>query len=375
VAEGRALSRAAALLKGRSQSADSHSMTHAPGSGERPVAPSGGESPADVLMDPRVLVIDDNEAIHEDVRKILHFGQTGVTELSALEADLFDETPTTPSWVQFQIDSAYQGQEGFELVKAALAEGRPYAVAFVDVRMPPGWDGIETIGHIWRADPDIQIVICTAFSDHSWPEIVAKLAPADGLLILRKPFDGIEIRQMVHALSAKWMLNRELHLRLADLERSVQVRTADLVNANENLRKEILTRARLESELVLAQKLETVGQMAANLAHGGHAVTDVSENLQMLRLAFEDLTNLIGTYRRLLLNVTTVPGQAHLLKRMEEADEAANLLSLQRDIPRAFERLVSGTSPMSDLVHAVKEVVREETGEHSTKGLAVGGHR
>jgi hypothetical protein len=95
----------------------------------------------------------------------------------------------------------------------------------------------------------------------------------------------------------------------------------------------------------------------------------------MLRLAFEDLTNLVGTYRRLLLGVTTVPGQAHLLKRMEEADEAANLLSLQRDIPRAFERLVQGTSPVSELVHAVKEVVREETGEHSTNGLVIGGRR
>src|SRR4051812_15947774 len=100
-------------------------MTYAPEAGENEGAPSDGESPSDVLMDPRILVIDDNEAIHEDVRKILHFGNAGGAELSALEADLFDETPASSGFVQFQIDSAYQGQEGFELVKAAQAQGRP----------------------------------------------------------------------------------------------------------------------------------------------------------------------------------------------------------------------------------------------------------
>src|SRR5690348_16579723 len=81
--------------------------------------------PADVLMDPRILVIDDNEAIHEDVRKILALGSTHGAELPAIEADLFDEAPAGPSFAQFQIDSAYQGQEGLARVKQAMAEGRP----------------------------------------------------------------------------------------------------------------------------------------------------------------------------------------------------------------------------------------------------------
>jgi two-component system NtrC family sensor kinase len=322
-------------------------------------------------MDPRILLIDDNQAIHEDIRKILDRGAEPGSELRDMEADLFDETHAPTSSVHFQIDSAYQGQEGLELLKAGRAAGRPYAVAFVDVRMPPGWDGIETIGHLWREDPELQIVICTAFSDHSWPEIIAKLAPADGLLILRKPFDSIEIRQMVHALSAKWMLSRELAGRLSDLENAVQVRTGDLVAANDQLRREILTRARLESELVLAQRLETVGQLASTLAHDAQSpMMDVGDSVRVLRLAFEDLTNLVGTYRRMLLGVCTLPGQGQLIENMRQADEAVDLQTLQLEIPRAFERLVEGTHPMSQLVNAVADMVREETGEHSTAGLA-----
>ena len=325
-----------------------------------------GSDVNDLLIDPRILLIDDNQAIHEDIRKILE-KQGPDAGLDQLEADLFDQAPAPSSSVRFRIDSAYQGQEGLELVKAARAEGRPYAVAFVDVRMPPGWDGIETIGHLWSEDPDLQIVICTAFSDHSWPEIIAKLAPADGLLILRKPFDSIEIRQMVHALSAKWMLSRELAGRLSDLESAVQVRTQDLTSANEQLRKEILTRARLETELVLAQRLETVGQLASTLAHDAASpMMDVGDSVRILRLAFEDLTNLVRTYRGMLLGACTLPGQSSLLEKMREVDEAVDLQTLEREIPRAFERLVEGTHPMSQLVHAVADMVREETGEHPT---------
>jgi two-component system NtrC family sensor kinase len=338
--------------------------------------PTGGEQdrrrsaggPAEVLIDPRILVVDDNEAIHDDVRKILDLSGEYGGQLAAMEAQLFDETPYGGSFAHFQVDSAFQGAEALERVKEALAEGRPYAVAFVDVRMPPGWDGIETIRRIWAVDPDVQVVICTAFSDHSWPEIVAKLAPADGLLILRKPFDAIEIRQMVHALSAKWMLNRELHIRLGDLEQAVQRRTGDLVEANARLRQEVLARTRLQSELELAHKMESVGQRAVDLAQGASSPVDaLADSVRILRLAFEDLGNLVENYRRMLLAASTLPGQGQLVQEMERADDEANLFGLQREIPLAFERLVRGSRPATELVQAVKEVVREQTGEHEAE--------
>ena len=103
--------------------------------------------------------------------------------------------------MSFQLDSAYQGQAALEMVEQALADNRPYALAFVDVRMPPGWDGVETIARIWKADPELQIVVCTAYADYSWEEMRARVGQPDNLLVLKKPFDNIEVRQMAHALA------------------------------------------------------------------------------------------------------------------------------------------------------------------------------
>ena len=117
--------------------------------------------------------------------------------------------------MSFELDSAYQGQEGLAMVKKALAENRPYALAFVDVRMPPGWDGVETIARIWEVDPELQIVVCTAYADYSWEEMRAKVGQPDSLVVLKKPFDNVEVQQLAHALTKKWLLNG-FRARLAD---------------------------------------------------------------------------------------------------------------------------------------------------------------
>src|SRR5687767_15414350 len=101
----------------------------------------------------RILIIDDNRAIHEDFRKIFFSRMETEAALSATEAALFGEPSTRPARHQFQIDSAFQGQEGLALVQQARAQNKPYALAFVDVRMPHGWDGIETTVKIWAQDP------------------------------------------------------------------------------------------------------------------------------------------------------------------------------------------------------------------------------
>ena len=149
----------------------------------------------------RILIIDDNQAIHEDFRKIFSPSTESEAALSATEAALFGEPSERTPRHEFQIDSAFQGQEGLALVQQARALNHPYAMAFVDVRMPPGWDGIETTAKIWEQDPDLQIVICSAYSDYSWDDMVAKLPKADQLLILKKPFDTVEVLQLGHALT------------------------------------------------------------------------------------------------------------------------------------------------------------------------------
>jgi signal transduction histidine kinase/two-component SAPR family response regulator/HPt (histidine-containing phosphotransfer) domain-containing protein len=128
----------------------------------------------------------------------------------------------------FTIDSAFQGEEGLARVQQAQAAGKPYALAFVDVRMPPGWDGIETIRHLWQADPDLQIVICTAHSDYNWPDIEQRLGVSHNFVILKKPFDTIEVNQLAHALTAKWTAMQQARLRVEELNRLVEQRTAEL---------------------------------------------------------------------------------------------------------------------------------------------------
>ena len=205
----------------------------------------------------RILVIDDNPAIHEDFRKILGPSSGNSTTLDAVEATLFNtevETAGAAEVSAFEIDSAYQGQEGLQKVEQSLREGRPYALAFVDVRMPPGWDGVETITRIWEKYPELQMVICTAYSDYSWKEIFRQLGRSDSLVILKKPFDNAEVLQLAHALTHKWSLNQEVRVRLNDLDRLVQQRTQELQQANERLQREIAERIHLHEQLRLSQE-------------------------------------------------------------------------------------------------------------------------
>lgn len=172
----------------------------------------------------RILVIDDNHAIHDDFRKILGVQDAEDAALREAEARIFGGRAE----MLFEIDTASQGEEGLRKVAQAMAEGRPYAMAFVDVRMPPGWDGIETTQRIWQICPDLQIVICTAFADCSWDEMRTKFDSLDRLLILKKPFDTVEILQMANALTQKWLLLQESRLKLGGLEQMVWERTREL---------------------------------------------------------------------------------------------------------------------------------------------------
>ncbi len=185
----------------------------------------------------RILLVDDNPSIHEDFRKILLGSQVRNEALDAAEAILFDESPSaTDARRKFTVESALQGQEALELVNQAIREGQPYAMAFVDVRMPPGWDGIETITHLWAVDPSLQIVVCTAYSDYSWDKMTAKVGVSDNIVILKKPFDNIEVLQLAHALTRKWVVTRQARLKLDELAEMVKARTGELEQTNTELK-------------------------------------------------------------------------------------------------------------------------------------------
>jgi len=174
----------------------------------------------------RIMVIDDNVAIHHDFIKILKTETSD--KLDNLSSELFGIRADSASLPQFQIDVASQGKEGVEKIKRAIEKGERYALAFVDVRMPPGWDGIETIKHIWELDKEIQVVICTAYSDYTWEETVSHLGKTDNLLILKKPFDNVSVRQLACALTTKWYLAQETRNYTANLQQQVADKTLSL---------------------------------------------------------------------------------------------------------------------------------------------------
>ena len=207
----------------------------------------------------RILIIDDNPSIHSDFAKILAFSDRAYESLSSKEAELFG-----PQAAQghrppaFDLSSGFQGEEGLRLAREGVAADKPFALAFVDVRMPPGIDGIETTARLWEIDPDLQVVLCTAYSDYSWVEMLEKLGNSDRMVILKKPFDTMEVLQLANALTEKWRLLQGAKRRMDELERLVAERTRHLQGANEQLEAEIARRTRREQCLSLQNEVTRV---------------------------------------------------------------------------------------------------------------------
>jgi diguanylate cyclase (GGDEF)-like protein len=190
-----------------------------------------------LILRHRVIIIDDNEAIHTDFRKTLDGEHGSRNELLAVERALFgEEVAPRPARPTFEIDSALQGQAGVARVRQSLEEGRPYALAFVDMRMPPGWDGLETIERLWAIDPNVQVVICSAHSDYDWLEVIRRLNYSDKLLVIKKPFEAIEVVQCANSLTRKWDNEGVLRREIRTLEDVVDTRTKGLEAANRQLR-------------------------------------------------------------------------------------------------------------------------------------------
>jgi PAS domain S-box-containing protein len=176
----------------------------------------------------RILIVDDNSAIRDDFQKIL-CAKTENAEFNAAVEGLFADGPKAKAHrTEFELGFASQGEEALEMIREALKKGDRYAMAFMDVRMPPGWDGVETTLKLWEVDPDIQIVICTAYSDYSWEEMLEIIPRPEQLLILKKPFDAIEVLQLAQALTYKWSLLQASRRNGEQLSRLVNERTLEL---------------------------------------------------------------------------------------------------------------------------------------------------
>jgi CheY-like chemotaxis protein len=172
----------------------------------------------------RILIIDDNLEIWETYRAIFSLKQETIDSPDQKMGRLLDEeTELEPvARAEFQLRFASQGEEGFDLVQESITQNMPFAVVFIDMRMPPGWDGLKTATMIRRIDSNIEIVIVTAYSDHSQVEIIRAVGTPDKLLFLRKPFDPEEIAQMALSLAEKWNLARQEEFQRDELKRLVE---------------------------------------------------------------------------------------------------------------------------------------------------------
>jgi two-component system cell cycle sensor histidine kinase/response regulator CckA len=341
----------------------------------------------DLKPNHRILVVDDNTSIHADFKKILCPVSNETAAISEMEEALFDDAKPAIEQTTFTLESAYQGQEALEMVKQALSENRPYAMAFVDVRMPPGWDGIETIARIWEVDPELQVVICTAYSDYSWEDMRAKVGQPDSLLVLKKPFDNIEVQQIAHALTKKWLLNFQTRQQITEL-----------AQANESLimSEERFSKAFHESPLPsgiqsfpdqrfvdVNQKLaevtglareEMIGRTAAELLIWEKPAMadewyDRLSRLELVRDQEAKIRNQTGTLREMLVSLSpvTLGGQPHVLLLAQDVSERALLECQLRQAQKmeAIGQLAAGVAHdfnnILTVIHGHAGIMQQET--------------
>ena len=225
----------------------------------------------------RILVIDESPDVLQDFLKILCPATrfiSGVWLESMHEP--FDDSFLHQEKEPFELDCVDNRESGLDLVTHAKAQGSPFAVVFLNVQLANGWDGFETVKRIWNEDSEVQVVLCTAQTDFGWSEVLSRLGRRDQLLILRKPFDPIEVWQLTAFLTMKWHWVQQARLRVQELEKIVMTRTGLLEETNRRLEQALLRGQAVEAQL--AQAIQDVEERTLELsAVRDHALNEIRE--------------------------------------------------------------------------------------------------
>lgn len=179
----------------------------------------------------RILAVDDDALIIGEYLHCLGSNfepDAATTTLGDLEKVLFGDETDQKGAAKFEVHTRKQGAAGVDAVAEAVRDGNPFAIVFLDIRMPPGIDGVEAARQIRKVDPNVNIVLVTGSLSPEPENLGREIPPSDRIFFFKKPFHAVECRQLAAALCGKW--HADLALRRANevLEQRVMDRTADL---------------------------------------------------------------------------------------------------------------------------------------------------
>ncbi|MHC4949814.1 MAG: ATP-binding protein, partial [Planctomycetota bacterium] len=321
----------------------------------------------------RILLVDDEPRILEELEKVLAPTQKGSAELSELENRLFSNSETKQkSTIVYDVCCCRQGDEAVCKVQEAIEKEEPFAVAFIDIRMPPGPDGVSTAEQIRKLDPNIQIVMMTGYSDFDISEIANRIPPEDKLLYMQKPIHSQEIQQFALALTAKWQSDYLLHLQ-----------NQKLVESNAYLKEH----DRLKSEFVMtvSHELRTPLTIFKNILSNamagvmGKVPPKLLRNLEMADEAIGRLTSIINDFLDVSkLEVGKMKIHAEVLCVQQTVNELVEMIQFVTDakniqldllvpenelyINADFEKI---TRVINNLIENATKFVPEKTGKIS----------
>ena len=298
----------------------------------------------------RIIVIDDDPGVRDAFKEILATSATsGIAERGA--ALFGEETPSLPacSLQSYELTLAENGTQGVAAVESALTQQQPFAVAFIDMNMP-GIDGAETSRRIWAIDPQIKIVIVTAFSEYRPCDII-NIAQRDDIFYLRKPFNSEEIKQFANTLSNSWNTEREREILAARLETV----NAELEDLNQNLQQKVKEQTAM---LIQSEKMSSLGVLAAGVAHEiNNPISFVHGNLDAIRKYSASIKKLLQKYRAL-----EESARRHAIDEMQPLIEEIQEFKAGHKIDFILEDIVSLADESLDGTRRVRDIVKELRG-------------